>query len=350
MKSTLHIIIFVLILTDSLYKSGGISDVLDLTRSFAGRLGDLDSVASQGGNTLGARLAKVLVQGLSSSKAEIRASAEALLGDCVKNSVIGIATVKKMASRQKPAVQRAIAPIVTKLSAPTNVAPGPPPSEIDDICPDAESVSSLPKVAKTPLRSSITKNELPSSTSFRATESKDQDVPRSPRRNTSVSNPLVATVGTAYTQKSRAALKSMTWPEYPEEPSGSLILNALKRAWSPLIPQDSAKQLFPDDGIKKQDDAMAGFDLLSRAIVMESAGEGCAIVEQFNFIWKWMTFVLCCKESTVGLQSLLQLASDLVDHIRKLNYELSDSEAMTFVPHLFDKASASKVGIFRFIV
>ena len=326
----------------------GIPDVLDLTRTFAGRLGDLDSVASQGGNTVGARLAKVLVQGLSSSKAEIRASAESLLGDCVKNSVIGIATVKKVAIRQKPAVQRAIAPIVTKLSAPTSVPPAHPPVEDEDMGPDAESVSSIPKVARTPQRSSIARKEVPSLALFRATESNDQEIPRSPRRNPTVSNPLVASVGTAYAQKSRAALKSMTWPDYPEEPSGSLVLNALKRAWSPLIPLDSAKQLFPDDGIKKQDDAMAGFDLLSRAIVMESAGEGCAIVEQFNFIWKWMTYVLCCKESTVGLQSLLQLASDLIDHIRKLNYELSDSEAMTFVPHLFDKASAAKVCVFIF--
>ena len=327
--------------------------MLDLTRSFADRLGDLDSVASQGGNTLGARLAKVLVQGLSSSKSEIRASCEALLGDCVKNRVVGIATVKKIAGRQKPAVQRAIAPIVTKLSAPTGVPPAPPdqpPVEHGDNCPDAESVSSVPRGARTPVRQSIAKNEVPRSTVFRATESNDQDIPRSPRRNTSVSNPLVASAGTALTQKSKAALKSMTWPEYPEEPSGSLVLNALKRAWSPLIPVDSTKQLFPDDGIKKQDDAMAGFELLSRAIVMESAGEGCAIVEQFNFIWKWMTYVLCCKESTVGLQSLLQLASDLVDHIRRLNYELSDSEAMTFVPHLFDKASTAKVRFLNFIV
>lgn len=325
--------------------------MLDLTRSFADRLGDLDSVASQGGNTLGARLTKVLVQGLSSSKAEIRASAESLLGDCVKNSVIGIATVKKIAGRQKPAVQRAIAPIVTKLSASTSVpsAHPHPPVEDADIGLDAESVSSIPKGARTPVRSSTVKHEVRSSTLFRATECHDQEIPRSPRRNTSVSNPLVATVGTAYTQKSRAALKSMTWPEYPEDPSGSLVLNALKKAWSPLIPLDSAKQLFPDAGIKKQDDAMAGFDLLSRAIVMESAGEGCAIVEQFNFIWKWMTYVLCCKETTVGLQSLLQLASDLVDHIRRLNYELSDSETMTFVPHLFDKASAAKVCVLRII-
>jgi hypothetical protein len=135
----------------------------------------------------------------------------------------------------------------------------------------------------------------------------------------------------------------MTWPDYPEEPSGALVFNDLKKAWSPLLPAESSKQLFPDGGIKKQDDAMEGFELLSRAIVMERADEGCAIGEQFSFMWKWMTYVLCCKESTVGLQALLQLASDLVDHLRSISYELSDLEAMTFVPHLFDKASAAKV-------
>jgi cytoskeleton-associated protein 5 len=134
----------------------------------------------------------------------------------------------------------------------------------------------------------------------------------------------------------------MTWPEYPEEPSGDLILGALKKAWSPLIPLESTKHLFPGGDIKKQDDAMAGCELLSRAIVMDRAEEGFIIGEQFSLIWKWMTFVLCCKESTVGTQSLLQLTSDLIDHLRYMKYEISDAEAMVFVPHLFDKASAAK--------
>jgi hypothetical protein len=98
-------------------KSEGIAEVLNLTKSFAERLPDLDSVASQGGNTLGGRLAKVLVQGLSSPKADIRSSSESLLDECVKNGVIGVKSVKKVASRQKPAIQRAIAPIVAKLAA-----------------------------------------------------------------------------------------------------------------------------------------------------------------------------------------------------------------------------------------
>ena len=134
----------------------------------------------------------------------------------------------------------------------------------------------------------------------------------------------------------------MTWPVYPEEPSGDLILGALKNAWAPLIPLESAKVLFPEGGIKKQDDAMAGIELLSRAIAMDRAEEGLGIMEQIGLIWKWITFVLCCKDSTVGTQALLQLTSDLVDHLRSMKYEISDSEVMVFVPHLFEKASAAK--------
>lgn len=318
-----------------------------MARSFAERLPDLDGVASQGGNTIGARLGKVLVQGLSSSKVEIRVASESLLEECVKNGVIGIATVKKVASRQKPAIQRAIAPIVAKLSAAargssTSAAKMSDNDDCDDEESHPDSQSAAHKEQKLPMRARTLKREAPSPI-LHTTESSVPSAPRSPRRNPTVSNPLVASVGNTSLQKSKAAIRSMTWPEYPEEPSGNLALSALKKAWSPLIPPESSNQLFPDGGIKKQDDAMTGFELLSRAIVMERAEEGCAIVEQFNFIWKWMTYVLCCKESTVGLQALLQLATNLVDHLRSINYELTDAEAMIFVPHLFDKASAAKV-------
>ncbi len=322
--------------------------MLDLTKSLATHFPDLDGVASQGGNTLGARLAKVLVQGLSSSKTETRIAAESLLEECVKNGVIGISTVKKVTSRQKPAIQRAIAPIISKLSASICTGSLKAVTVEEDDCVEehvAGKQATIQREEKPPMPSRTVKRESTNSLP-RMTERNTQSVPRSPRRITTVSNPLVGCVGSAGSQKSKAAIKSMTWPEYPEEPSGGLVLTALKKAWSPLIPAESTKQLFPDSGIKKQDDAMTGFELLSRAIVMERAEDGCAIVEQFNFIWKWMAYVLCCKESTVGLQALLQLASDLVDHLRSINYELSDSEAMILVPYLFEKTSASKVSIF----
>jgi hypothetical protein len=320
---------------------------LDLTVSFSGLLPDLDAIASQGGNTLGGRLAKVLVNGLNSSKVEIRSSSESLMEACLRSGSLNFGTVKKILGRQKPAVQRSLAPIVQRLS-PVAVTSAPASNiqpRVDAIETDAKVIERNSEMTpKLPSRahSSLLASRDVHPASQQVAESSSKASPRPTHRTASVANPLVSNSGPAGEQKSRAAVRSMTWPEYPEEPSGDLILGALKKCWAPLIPPESAKHLFPEGGIKKQDDAMAGSELLSRAIAMESAGEGFALVEQFSFIWKWMTFALCSKESTVGTQALLQLTSDLLVQLRTMKYELSDAEVMVFVPHLFDKASAAK--------
>lgn len=137
-------------------------------------------------------------------------------------------------------------------------------------------------------------------------------------------------------------MRSLTWPEYPEEPSGSSLLSGLRKAWAPLIPSESIKELFPDGGIRKQDDAIGGFDILETSIDMERAGHGMVIAEQLGFILRWSVFVMSCKESTVGLTGLLSMLSKLTSHLRSLKYEFSDGETILFVPFLFEKASISK--------
>jgi hypothetical protein len=137
-------------------------------------------------------------------------------------------------------------------------------------------------------------------------------------------------------------MRSLTWPEYPEEPSGSALYSGLRKAWAPLIPPDSIKKLFPDGGIRKQDDALPGFDLLRKAVAMEQAGIGKAIAEQIGFILRWSVFVMSCKESTVGLAGLLDMLSDMLSFLSTLKYEFSDGETMLFVPFLYEKASISK--------
>jgi hypothetical protein len=67
------------------------------------------------------------------------------------------------------------------------------------------------------------------------------------------------------------------------------------------------------------------------------------VIEQLGLVMKWTGYVLCSKESTVGLQELLSLFADLFDFLRENKYELSDSEALLLVPILFDKASVAKV-------
>ena len=136
----------------------------------------------------------------------------------------------------------------------------------------------------------------------------------------------------------------MTWPEYPEEPTGFNLFSSLRKAWSPLIPADVTRQLLPERGIKKQDDGMGGCTILSRAIAHERSGNACVIIDQLGMILKWGVFVLCSKESTVGLQAILSFFSELFDYLRERKHELSDSETLHLLPFLFDKASVAKVG------
>ena len=91
--------------------------MLVLTQDFTAVLPDLDSIGGQRGESLGYRLCSVMVEGLTSSKSDIRSAMESLLNDCVKNKVVSISTVKKSASRLKPAMQRSLGPILAKLSS-----------------------------------------------------------------------------------------------------------------------------------------------------------------------------------------------------------------------------------------
>jgi hypothetical protein len=319
--------------------------VLKLTESFAEALPNLDSVASQRGESLGARFGRAIVDGLSSSKTDIRSASESLIRQCVKHGVLSAETVKKSASRLKPAQQRTIGPIIAKIASAVGKSGEPTgareSAEEQSISKPAARTTAPPRPRNSILQKSINSKvtEVLKSEAGNTKHHERQPV----ERNSAVTNPLVANVGSVGIQKSRAAMRSMTWPEYPEEPSGLSSLNALKKAWSPLLPPESTKKLFPDGGIRKQDDAVEGCELLSRAIVMERSGEGLAILEQFSLILRWAVFVMCSKESPVGLQALLQFLSDLVDFLRETKYELSDAEASLIVPAVFDKASVAKV-------
>eukprot|EP00980_Cylindrotheca_fusiformis_P018775 scaffold6257_cov144-Cylindrotheca_fusiformis.AAC.1 len=316
-------------LDETEYKASGISDVLSLTQSFAEFLPDLDHVSSNRGESLGGRFAKGIVDGLTSPKADIRAASESLLQDCISNGVFSIETAKKSAGRLKPAKQRSIGPILAKLSGSS-----------EPIEAEPERNHKVSKVGHRSRASAKSISGRPKSKPRAVSNvepTKQEEIPA-----TESAHPLVGSANSTGKQKSSSALRLITWPEYPEEPSGSSYFNGLKKAWSPLIPTESTKALFPGGGIKRQDDAMKGCELLKRAIVMETSGEGFAIVEQFGLILKWSLYVLCTKESTVGLQELLSFFSDLFEFLAKQNYELSDAEAAILLPFLWDKASAAK--------
>ena len=272
-------------------------------------LPDLDKVSSQRGETLGGRFAKVIVDGLSSSKTDTRAASESLLRACVDNRVFSIGTAKKSASRLKPAKQRSIGPILAKISGSSTESQ----AKAETSKKTERQVNSRPGVRNSTMANRSQKVRADKSQSKVGgrdmTKAGGPSKQRTADSDSAVSHPLIGGSGLAGRQRSAAALRLLTWPEFPDEPAGPAYFNGLKKAWSPLIPSESTKSLFPDSGIRRQDDAMGGCELLKRAIVMERSGEDAAIIDQLDLILKWGVYVLCKKESTVGLQELLSFFS-----------------------------------------
>jgi hypothetical protein len=139
-----------------------------------------------------------------------------------------------------------------------------------------------------------------------------------------------------------AVTRTIIWTEYPEEPHGS-VLDNLKRSWAPILPHSTVSALFPSSGIRKQDDAKAGIEIISRAVSMDRNNRGTVCLDQLDVILKWTMFALCSKESTTGLVDILALLKDLLEFVIQSQRELRDGESLEVVPILFDKASGAKV-------
>lgn len=252
--------------------------------------------------------------------------------------------IRSSTERFKPAQQRSVGPILAKLARSV-------PSGEKENVPDAGAPAkeSARQQTKSSLREGTRKPERQTHPVSKGRAEKKEltsthggPKQRSPRNEAPI-HPLISSSGPSGQEKSRSALRSMTWPDYPEEPLGSDIFNSLKKAWVPILPQTSVLTFFPAGGIRKQDDGKGGCELLSKAILMERAGEGVAIEEQLELIIRWMTIVLCSKEHTVGLQALLSSLSDLFVYLQEIKYELSDSEALLLIPFVLEKASLAKV-------
>jgi len=329
------------------FKSTGIAGIFVLTKSFAPHLPDLDKISAQRGETVGGRFARVLVNALSSSKADIRSAAESLLSECISNNVFSMSTAKKCMAKMVPAKQRSIGMILAKIasSSTSSNATETSPSKAPEM-PTKRSPLAEKRQSKTTERSIMEKPKPTARTTAPATrlaaqsklsvqqvEEPENDIPF---------NPLVVRANPTAVQKSRSAMRSLTWPEYPEEPSGAPLYNGLKKAWAPIIQADSVQKLFPDKGIRNQSDVNAGFDVLRQAIEMDKEEQGSVVVEQLHFILRWSVFVMGCKESAVGLTGLLDMLSDLITYLSDRLHEFSDLELSLFVPFLFEKASIAK--------
>ncbi|OEU12196.1 ARM repeat-containing protein [Fragilariopsis cylindrus CCMP1102] len=323
-------------LDESEFKSAGIAGILTLTRQLVQHLPDLEKVSLQRGDSVGGRFSRVLVNALSSSKVEIRSAAESLLSECLANGVFSMQTAKKSMGRLVPAKQRSVGMILAKMSSAST-------STSDSRAKNEPPSTKPPSGIRSAINRSAPVERMPSKSIQKvATYAKPRVQSDEVEETASSSHPLIYDISSTGAQKSQAAMRSLTWPEFPEEPSGSALYSGLKKAWAPIIPPNSLKILFPDKGIRKLDDVMGGFDLLRQAIALDKENEGLVVLEQLHFILRYSVFALGCKETTVGLGGLLDMIADLLSYLHGLKYEFSDSEITIFVPFLFEKASVAK--------
>jgi len=95
--------------------------------------------------------------------------------------------------------------------------------------------------------------------------------------------------------------------------------------------------------MQKQEDAIEGSSLLDDAIKISSEDEAdSTILDQLDLILMWIVIALCSKEKTAGLHAILNLITKLFEYLREQSYQMTDFEAMTFLPFFLEKGSSAK--------
>jgi hypothetical protein len=317
-------------------QAGGLAEVLLLLLGIAEHFPNLDEVASTRGQTLGERLSSAIVECLTSSKSETRSAASSLLDVCIENGVVSLESIRKATERMKPATQRTLGPMIAKFArnAPSSAQNGKENLPAGDSRVAKQRTAAVAVAAPAPASTKPMEREAkPVGNSSAQTTSTDQ----APKAET-LRHPLVGRNG----MRALKSSKTIVWPEFPEEPLGSAIFGNLRKYWTVVLPPKTASDLFPSSGIRKQDDAMDGIEVLSRALEIDRSSDVSIIEQQLEPVLKWISYVLCSKEVTVGLQALLSFISELISLLVELKRELSDSEAIAIVPFIFEKASISK--------
>ena len=314
-------------------QAGGLPDVLLLLHSVADSLPNLDNIVAARGRPLGELYAVVLIECLTSSKSETRSAALSLLDVSVEHGAISIESIKKATERLKPALQRSVGPLIAKM-AKSALAPSQPEENNT-----ALKNSSASRESDQRLRSKANLMALaPPSLRRRNELTASASAPADNMVDSQQRHPLILSSG----KHAAGFTRSIIWSEYPEEPHGSILGN-LKRFWAPFLPPATVSALFPVSGIKKQDDAKSGIETLSRALLIDRATGSNALEEQLDLVLKWITCVLCSKESTTGLYDILSFIKDMFGYMLEINREFSDGEAVETIPFLLDRASSAKV-------
>jgi hypothetical protein len=328
------VVAFVSEINEASTRAGGLPDVLEFLLSVAESLPNLDQITSTRGLPLGEKYASAIVECLTSSKSDTRIAATLLLGISLDKNVVGLGNIRKAAEKLKPAQQRTIGPVVAKLAKQRDTSSVASYSiEISNEN-DAQNVTAT----RNPTENGRGVHLLVVKQSF--TRGVEENEASSPFRKAGAGSPhpLVAR-GHSVGQTSS---KAIIWPEYPELLHGTVLFNNLHKVWSPLLPPLSAAALFPDGGIIKQDDAKGGCAVISRAITVDRSENDNAVKAQLDLIFRWLAYVLSSKESTAGLQGILNVISDLLSLLIERKQLLSESTAMLLLPYLFEFASSAK--------
>jgi len=291
-----------------------------------------------------------LVACLASSRAEVRHSAETLMKSCAHLGVLSSASVLNGLDKLLPAQQRGVRSIVLEAFKQESSAI----SDKEDLYEGKQAVGSIrasksdydDNTFQSPAKEVISHhprlqfaetnaNEKPSQSSMQVME-----LPVHPLVQTSVQNQRLMDKVERVSAK-----KKDNWPEFPEVPSGKDYF-MLRKIWVCYLPPDTISILLPQAGFTKQDDAIPGIDILSDAVKADKRNSNKVIlIDHLDFIFKWITFVLNCRESTTGMQAILSFIIVLFQFLVTREYNLTDCEAIILLPHLLEKGGASKVSM-----
>ena len=324
------------------FKAVGTPEVLAFMTECAEHFPKHKDLKSAKSRDLEGEFAKQCLFCLTSSKSETRSAVENLIRECLSFDVISRASIEKAFKTLPQAEQRSISNTLRTFFSDCN--------ENSNI-PLSTSIASKSKYNRE--RNGVDKNRTSIGGRGRSTSS----------RNNSTNNSLVSSVSRINTKeipmnvqtedlslifpllkRTKPFTKSDNWPDFPEEPSNQSLLMVLNKAWSSCLTPFAVSELFPQEGIQKQDDAMAGIKVLSSSLTMEGRnGPNYLVLDHIDMISKWVAFSLCTRENTVGLQCLLKFLRDFLSFLKSCNYRFNDSEAGVLFPLLLEKASLAKV-------
>jgi len=283
-------------------------------------LPSVDSVAIPGGQNLGQKFAAAIVECLTSSKSETRAAGSELLENVIRFEKISSESIRKATEKLKPAKQRTVAPLVAKYTKAVGT-----------------NAKSLPKTSEAqPKPVAPQERRQTSSIANQTPQKRVSAVPHSPGDPTTSTNPLKSR------SSSRTSARGIVWPEYPEEPIGAPLFSTFKKAWAQVVSAKSISALFPGTGIRKQDEAQSGCHLLMEAIESDKSEDTSFVLEQFSFVAKWLSLVLCSRETSSGLLSLIDVMKCVLQLAKTRSYQPTDSEVLELFPFVYEKASQAR--------